>query len=94
MLIQVAEVESHGAPILLAIVPSEFTLPEAGPSMISRIARHRPTLPIMLISIEENGPRAFAYFHTHVLLALLQLETLTLVDLDLAGEISEPELPF
>lgn len=94
MLVRIAEAVSHGASFVVAIVPSEFTTPKTGPAMISRIQRHRPTMPIMLVSIEDNGPRAYAPFETHVLLSLLQLENLQLELLDLEAAILEPELPF
>ena len=62
--------------------------------MIARISRFRPTHPIMLVSIENNGPRAYATFDTHVLLALVQLENIRLEPLDLDRPPEEPELPF
>ena len=40
--------------------------------------------PIMLVSMEKNGFRAYATFETHMLLALIQLEFLDLKELDLS----------
>lgn len=96
MKIQVAEVTPYGPPILVAIVPSEYTVSATGPGLIRRIEPHYPTHPIMLVSVESNGFRAFAPFQTHKLLALIQLEYLQLTELDL--EMPPPdrdeELPF
>jgi hypothetical protein len=62
--------------------------------MIDKIQRQRPAVPVMLVSIEDNGLRAYAPFETHVLLALIQLENLQLETLDLSTPIPEPALPF
>jgi hypothetical protein len=94
MQVSVAEVTSYGATVLVAIVPSKFTNPEGGPGLIDMIQRQRPTVPIMLVSIEDNGMRAYAPFETHVLLALIQLENLRLESMDLGQPIPEVELPF
>lgn len=94
MRISIAEVSPHGAPLIVAIVPSEFTLLNPGPAMVEKIQRHIPTLPIMLVSIEDNGLRAYAPFQTHLLLALIQLENLDLAILDLNSPMPEAELPF
>ena len=95
MRIQVAEVTPYGSPTLIALVPLEFTLPEAGDGMLAKIQRHYPTHPIMLVSVEANGFRAFAKFQTHMLLVLIQLEYLDLVELDLATAPAESDdLPF
>lgn len=94
MQIRFAEVTSHGAPLIVAIVPSIFTTSQAGPGMISRIQVHMTSMPIMLVSIEDNGPRAYAPFETHVLLALIQLENLNFAVVDLNATVSAEELPF
>jgi hypothetical protein len=51
---------------------------------------------MMLVSIEPNGYRAYAPFETHRLLALMQLEQLTLqpVDLSLPPPEKYEALPF
>ena len=95
MRIQVAEVTPYGAPTLVALVPSEFTVTVAGDDLLVKIQRHYPTHPIMLVSVEANGFRAYAKFQTHMLLALIQLEYLDLVELDLATAPAESDdLPF
>lgn len=94
MRISYAEVDNYGAVLVVAIVPSEFTQAALGPGMIVKIQRRLPTKPIMLVSIEANGTRAYADFETHVLLALIQLETLHLTVLDLDSPLPEQELPF
>lgn len=48
----------------------------------------------MLVSIEDNGPRAYAFFQTHMILALIQLENLHLSILDLSAAPPEQEIPF
>jgi len=94
MLIHVAEIEPYGSPILVAIVPSEFTAPGAGDELIKRIERHCRVYVVMLVSVEKNGFRAHAKFQTHVVLALIQLEYLDLVEVDLSADLPEDELPF
>jgi len=95
MRIQVAEVTPYGAPTLVALVPSDFTVPVAGDDLLVKIQRHYPTHPIMLVSVEANGFRAYAKFQTHMLLALIQLEYLDLTELDLSQPVEdESELPF
>lgn len=96
MKIHVAEVTPYGSPVLIAIVPSDFTNPLNGPNLLQRIQPHYPTHPIMLVSIEENGFRAYATFETHMLLALIQLEFLDSTELDLSAppRVAEEELPF
>ena len=95
MKVHVAEITPYGAPILVAIVPSAYTTPAAGDPLLRRIQRHYRAHPIMLVSVERNGYRAYAKFQTHLLLALIQLEMLDLVELDLdATPIPEEELPF
>lgn len=94
MQVLVGEIVSYGAPILVAIVPSEFTLPGQGPKLVALIQLRRPSIPVMLVSIEDNGPRAFATFETHVLLALIQLENLKLESLNLDAALPDQNLPF
>ena len=95
MLIHVAEVTPYGAPTLIALVPSEFTVPEMGDPLLTRIQKHYPTHPIMLVSVETNGFREHAKFQTHLLLALIQLEYLDLAELDLSvAPVESDDLPF
>lgn len=96
MKIQVAEVTPYGSPVLVAIVPSECTNPSSGAGMLRQIQPYFPTHPIMLVSVEGNGFRAYATFETHMLLALIQLENLDVIELDLSVPPSdtEEELPF
>jgi hypothetical protein len=95
MKIQVAEVTPYGAPILVAIVPPEYTNPSYASSIVPTIQRHYPTHPIMLVAVDSNGFRAYAAFETHLLLALIQLELLELRDLDLTSPPPESDdLPF
>lgn len=92
--IPVAEFDPYGAPIALALVPSCFTKPEQGAPLIRRIQRHLPTRPIMLVSVEDNGYRAYAPFQTHVLLMHAQLQYLDFFEVDLNAEPPSPPPPF
>jgi len=96
MRVQVAEVTPFGAPVLIAIAPSSFTEPSNGPSMLQRLQPYYRRHPIMLVSVEANGFRAYATFETHMLLALIQLEFLDLSELDLGVPPidQDDELPF
>ncbi|SFD83922.1 hypothetical protein [Massilia yuzhufengensis] len=96
MKIRVAEVTPYGSPILVAVVPSEYTTPTHGADLIARIQPYFPIHPIMLVSIQGNGFQAYAPFETHRLLALIQLEYLDLNELDLSipPPEKEEELPF
>jgi len=96
MKIQVAEVTPYGSPVLVAIVSSEYTNPSHGTGMLRQIQPYYPSHPIMLVSVEGNGFRAYATFETHMLLALIQLENLhaTEIDLSMPPPEVEEELPF
>lgn len=95
MKVKVAQYEFSGPFILVVLVASEFTLQDAGKQMIARIEPYYPTLAIMLVSIEHNGFRAFSFFQSHKILALLQLDNLSFTELDLTvPPIDTSELPF
>ena len=96
MRVQVAEFAPHGSSIVVAIVESRYTLKGAAEPVLKEVAAHFPGRPAMLVSIEPNGFRAWAPFQTGQLLALLQLETLALREIDLSlppPRVDEP-LPF
>lgn len=79
----------------VALVPSEFTVQAAGELLIQRIQKYYPCQAVMLVSVEKNGFRSFAYFQTHEFLALLQLDILVFNHIDLAvPPVDESELPF
>lgn len=92
--VPVAEFDPYGSPIALAVVPSEYTLPSEGPSLIRKIQPYLPTRPIMLVSVEQNGFRAYASFQTHVLLMHAQLQYLEFSEIDLTVEPPSPPPPF
>lgn len=96
MEILVAEITPYESPILVAIVNSEYSVAGPGDQLLKRIQPHFPTHPIMLVSVEPNGFRAYALFQTHLLLALIQLEILQTRVLDLSTPPLEIEcaLPF
>lgn len=95
MRVHVAEITPYGSPIIVAIVPSEFTEKTSSTELIDRIEKHQRIYSVMLVSVERNGFRTHAKFQTHVLLALIQLEYLDLVEIDLdQPAFEDPELPF
>ena len=94
MRIQVTQFAPHGSPIVVAIVDSAFTVRAAGETVIKKVAEHFPALPIMLVSIEPNGFRAYAPFQTGELLALLQLERLDLREIDISLPAPESDVPL
>ena len=96
MKVQVTEFAPHGSPIVVAIVASRYTRSGAAQPVLKQVQAHFPERPVMLVSVERNGFRAWAPFQTGKLLALLQLETLALREIDLSlppPEKDEP-LPF
>jgi hypothetical protein len=96
MKVQVTQFAPHGSIIGVALVPSRYTLAGEAEPMLKAVAAHFPGRPVMLVSVEPNGFRAYAPFQTGQLLALLQLETLALREIDLsvpAPRQDEP-LPF
>jgi hypothetical protein len=92
----VTEFAPHGSPIVVALVDSALTVKGAAEPVIGKVAEHFPALPIMLVSIEPNGFRAYAPFQTAELLALLQLERLELreIDISLPAPENDGPLPF
>jgi hypothetical protein len=96
MRIQVTEFAPHGSPIVVAIVDSAYTVKGAAEPVLRKVAEHFPALPIMLVSIEANGFRAYAPFQTGELLALLQLEQLRFreIDISLPAPKDDAPLPF
>lgn len=59
--------------VLVVLTDSEFTIAGPGDALIERVRPYFPTLPVMFVSIEQNGFRAYAPFQTHTLLAYLQI---------------------
>jgi len=95
MKVQVMEFAPHGSPIVVAIVESRLTLKGAAEPVLKKVAEHFPFRPVMLVSIEPNGFRAYAPFQTGELLALLQLEELDLEEIDISLPApNDAPLPF
>jgi hypothetical protein len=94
MKVQVMEFAPHGSPIVVAIVESRFTVKGAAEPVLKKLAGHFPFQPIMLVSIEPNGFRAYAPFQTGELLALLQLEELAIQEIDIALPAPESDAPL
>jgi hypothetical protein len=94
MRIQVTQFAPHGSPIVVAIVESGFTVRGAAEPVLKKVAEHFPAQPIMLVSLEPNGFRAYAPFQTGELLALLQLETLQLQEIDIMLPPPENDAPL
>lgn len=96
MRVKTASFSPHGAPIRVVIVDSHWIEPVAGGQLLAQLQKHFPLEPIMLVSVEKDGFAAYAPFQTHRLLALLQLEQLTLYEIDLSAPPAEKDelLPF
>ncbi|QNA90643.1 hypothetical protein G4G28_22875 [Massilia sp. Dwa41.01b] len=94
MKVQVTEFPFHGSSAVVAIVESRYTLGENGKPVLRQVAAHFPGRPVMLVSVEPNGFRAYAPFQTGQLLALLQLEELRLREIDLAEPPSGDDTPL
>lgn len=92
--IPVAEFDPYGSPVALAVVPPEYTQPSQGAALIRKIQPHLPTRPIMLVSVMDNGFRAYAPFQTHLLLIHAQLQYLDFFEVDLTAEPPSPPPPF
>lgn len=83
------------ARLAIVLVDSADTLPERGAALLVRLQPYFPALPIMLVSVEDNGFRAFATFQTSELLALVQLQHVAFVDVDIdAPSADAATLPF
>lgn len=96
MKIQITEFAPHGSTVVVAIVDPRYTVSGAAEPVWKKVSAHFPARPVMLVSIEPNGFRAWAPFQTGQLLALLQLETLALreIDLELPPHREDEALPF
>jgi len=88
------EFAPHGAPIIVAIVESRWTLKGAAEPVLKKVAAHFPSRPVMLVSIEPNGFRAYAHFQTAQLLVLLQLEELAFEEIDISLPAPENDAPL
>lgn len=94
MRIRITKIEQYGSDVVVALVDSLLTVAGAGDDLISRIEPHFRGRPIMLVSLEENGYRAYAHFQTHMILMELQRRQLVFVDIDLDQPMPEEELSF
>jgi hypothetical protein len=65
----------------------------AGRPLLRLLLPFYPALAVMLVSIEENGFRAWADFQTHEILALVQTKKLVFTEVDTDCP-PEKELPF
>lgn len=94
MKVKTATFSPHGAPIRVAIVDSEWLRPGPGGELLAQLQAYFPLEPIMLVAVEKDGFSAYATFQTHTLLALLQLEELTLHEIDLSTPPAEKDEPL
>jgi len=92
--VKTASFSPHAAPIRIAIVDSQWLQPAAGDQLLGQLQKYFPLEPIMLVSVERDGFAAYAPFQTHTLLALLQLELLTLHEIDLSAPPAEKDEPL
>lgn len=94
MLVSITKIRQHGSDVIVALVEPAFSVVGVGDDLINRIAPHYPDRPVMLVSLEENGYRAYAHFQTHMTLMALQREQLSFVEVDIDQPLPEEELPF
>lgn len=95
MRVKVGQWTPYSTTIAVALVDSEFTVQSAGQLLIKRIEKYYPSQAVMLVSVEDNGFRAYAYFQTHEFLALMQLDVIAFEEIDLSvPPAHESELPF
>jgi hypothetical protein len=93
--VKVAQWAPYGTAMAVALVASEFTVQTAGQLLIQRIEKYYRGQAVMLVSVEKNGFRAYAYFQTHEFLALMQLDVMAFDELDLTvPPVDDSELPF
>jgi len=102
---KVAEVYIHAIPeyeyigpdqrLLLVLVDLADITPERGEAVLAKAQRHFPLLPPMLVALTGNGFKAYAHFHTHKFLALVQMLQIHWIEIDLdADPVDDTELPF
>jgi hypothetical protein len=93
--VKIAQWAPYGTAMAVALVASEFTVQAAGQLLIQRIEKYYPGQAVMLVSVEKNGFRAYAYFQTHEFLALMQLDVMAFDEIDLTvPPVDDSELPF
>jgi hypothetical protein len=94
MRVNVGEFTPYGSLIIVAYVEPEYTYPGKGDQLIARLFPYVKAA-IMLVTTENGIPRAYAPFQTQLLLSLLQLENLSLreIDLSVPADVDE-EPPF
>ena len=87
MKIDAAAVLINRTRVAIALVGANVTEPtsDAGDRIIRLVQPFFPLLPIMLVSIQDNGFRAYAHFQTPTLLSLVQLLAIPWQDYDLAN---------
>lgn len=94
MKIDTAIVTLRGVRMGIAFPHSTWVRPGVGDQLINRLAPFMPTLPIMLVCFDEGEERAYAAFQTKAFFEALNLDEISLVEIDLDAEPPEEELPF
>lgn len=94
MKIDTSIVTIKGVRMALAFPHSTWVRPGVGDDLIARLARHLPPMPIMLVNFDDGEERAYAAFDATPFLSALNLDDISLVEVDLDAAPPEEELPF
>ncbi len=92
MKVKVSPVRLEQANLLIALVDEEHFGPP-GDEILKKLSLFYPELAGMLVCVVGNGFKAYAHFQTARFLALLQLEALDLVEIDLNKPPQKDEEP-
>ena len=94
MKVRAGEVTVADTRLAIILVDLKY-IGSAGDRIIELAQPFFPHVGIMLVAIDDNGFEARAYFHTATFLALLQLEEIDFVEIDLdTPPVPDEELPF
>lgn len=77
----------------LAFPHSSWVRPGVGDELLARLSRHLPPMPIMLVTFDD-GERAYATFEAGPFFSELNLDDISLVEIDLDAPLPEEDPPF